>query len=155
MKIVWLYECRPPVQNLRTVNLPFFGELRVVGCVLLFQFLFLWPQVKGCVKLLKEQPAARSEGLLNALRWVKYLFVEWMLVQNEVSKTLIIHRRCHYLLFMFLPASATQIMLRQSVFHCSISSCKHFSCICVYSFPPFFYISVSLGVSTLSLVFIV
>lgn len=24
--------------------------------------------VKGCVKLLKEQPAIRSEGLLNALR---------------------------------------------------------------------------------------
>lgn len=26
--------------------------------------------VKGCVKLLKDQPASRSEGLLNALRYL-------------------------------------------------------------------------------------
>jgi len=25
--------------------------------------------VKGCVRVLKEQPASRSEGLLNALRY--------------------------------------------------------------------------------------
>lgn len=26
-------------------------------------------QVKGCVRVLKEQPTSRSEGLLNALRY--------------------------------------------------------------------------------------
>nr|CAD7407415.1 unnamed protein product [Timema cristinae] len=32
-------------------------------------FVDIYLKVKGCVKLLKEQPAARSEGLLNALRY--------------------------------------------------------------------------------------
>lgn len=40
------------------------ADLSVTLCV------FLWRQMKGCIKVLKEQPSNSVEGLLNALRCV-------------------------------------------------------------------------------------
>lgn len=130
-----------------------YGELTVVSCILLFQFLVLWSQVKGCVKLLKEQPAARSEGLLNALRWVKYLFVERILVPNELMlKTRLLFATATTS-FSFCQLLLNRSSCDESLFCYSFFSHKHLSCICIYSFPAFFCISVSLGISILSLVF--
>jgi hypothetical protein len=106
--------------------------------------LVLWSQVKGCVKLLKEQPAARSEGLLNALRWVTNTShrensgMEWNTGPSLSSSIQVSTREDH---------SVTE------PFRYSLSSHKHLSCVCDYSVHTLFCKSSSFGVFTLSLIF--
>lgn len=59
----------------RKKNLPVFGE--TFPCFQLVQFICycsivacFCSQMKGCIKVLKEQPPDTVEGLLNALRYV-------------------------------------------------------------------------------------
>lgn len=42
------------------------------------EYIFVF-QVKGCVKVLKDQPASSSENLLNALRFVISILLEGFL----------------------------------------------------------------------------
>lgn len=60
------------------------------------------PQVKGCVKVLKDQPASSSENLLNALRWVWNH--GWI---NKQSCWVPLRKTFFYLLFVSYQAMLT------------------------------------------------
>lgn len=76
-------------------NLPVYGEN--FPCFLLVQFIYycsivacFCSQMKGCIKVLKEQPPDSVEGLLNALRYVWFSLRKFLFVFFPVSLYLVL-----------------------------------------------------------------